>query len=77
MVRKYFFDCISRFKGKVASQDRLSKETADKLTDYFSSVCKILASNFESKKENVSKSSRCTINATNQGHFAGNTGNNK
>ena len=32
---KSFFDCISRLKGKVASQDRLNKETADKFIDYF------------------------------------------
>ena len=49
---KSFFDCISRLKGKPASHDRLNKETADKYIDYFSSVGKILASNFESKKEN-------------------------
>ena len=55
---KSFFDCISRVKGKVASQDRLKKETADKFIDYFFSVGKILASNFESKKEIISKSSR-------------------
>ena len=45
---KSFFDCISRLKGKIASQDRLNKETADKFIDYFSTVGKTLASNFES-----------------------------
>ena len=56
MVRKtIFFDCISRLKGKVASQDRFNKETADKFIDYFSTVGKTLASNFESKID-ISKS---------------------
>ena len=35
-----FFDCISRLKGKFATQDRNNKETADKFIDYFSSVAK-------------------------------------
>ena len=58
---KSFFDCISRLKGKVASQDRLKKDTADKLIDYFSTVGKTLASNFESKSENISKSSSISV----------------
>ena len=58
---KSFFDGISRLKGKVALQDRLTKETTDKFIDYFSSVDKILASNFESKKENISKSSSISL----------------
>ena len=64
MVRKNsksFFDCISRLKGKVASQDRLNKETADKFIDYFSTIGKTLASNFESKSENISKSSSISV----------------
>ena len=64
MVRKtlnLFFDCISRLKGKVAWQDRLNKETADKFIDYFSTVGKTLASNFESKSENISKSSSISV----------------
>ena len=56
-----FFDCISRLKGKVASQHRLNKETADKFIDYFSTVGKTLASNFESKSENISKSSSISV----------------
>ena len=58
---KSFFDCISRLKGKVASQDRLNKETADKFIDHFSTVGKTLASNFESKSENISKSSSNSV----------------
>ena len=58
---KSFCDCNSRLKGKVATQDRLNKETADKFIDYFSSVGKILASKFESKKEKVSKSSSISV----------------
>ena len=58
---KSFFDCISRLKGKVASQDRLNKETADKFIDYFSTVGKTLASNFESKSEHISKSSSISV----------------
>ena len=58
---KSFFDCNSRIKGKVASQDRLNKETADKFIDYFSAVGKTLASNFESKSENISKSSSISV----------------
>ena len=58
---KSFFHCFSRLKGKVALQDRLNKETAVKLIDYFSSVGKILASNFESKEEKISKSSSISV----------------
>ena len=58
---KSFFDCISRLKGKVASQHRLNKETADTFIDYFSTVGKTLASNFESKSENISKSSSISV----------------
>ena len=58
---KSFFDYISRLKGKVASQDRLNKETADKFIGYFSTVGKTLASNFESKSENISKSSSISV----------------
>ena len=48
-------------KGKFATQGRLNKETADKFVDYFFSVGKILASDFESKKENLSKSSSISV----------------
>ena len=58
---KSFFDCISRLKGRVASQDRLNKETADKFIDYYSTVGQTLASNFESKSENISKSSSISV----------------
>ena len=64
MVRKTrtsFFDCISRLQSKVTAQARLNKETADKFKDYFSSVGKILASNFESNKENNSKSNSISV----------------
>ena len=55
----FFFDFIRRLK--VALQDRLHEETTYKFIDYFSSVGKILASSFESKKENISKSSSFSV----------------
>ena len=61
MVRDSVFYCISRLKGKFAMQYRLKKGTADKLIHYFSLVGKISASNFESKKENISKSGSISV----------------
>ena len=63
MVRKTrnLFYCISRLKGKVALHGRLNKETADKFIDNFSSVGKILASNFKSKNEIIFKSSSFSV----------------
>ena len=58
---KIFFDCISRLKGKVATQETLDKETVEKFIDYFSAFGKILASNFEPKEENISKSSSISV----------------
>ena len=58
-IRNIFFDFIRRLK--VALQDRLHEETTYKFIDYFSSVGKILASSFESKKENISKSSSFSV----------------